>query len=100
MPCHIAGVIFLEGDSFAIGTMGHDNWVTARVIRAEYVGPQDEPIIHLDRHIPVNMHFLSLLLSTHSGTNLSMNYYSLPNQLLYACLYEPLFLLMRSYMRL
>ncbi len=55
-PVPGAGIALLEGEALAVGPIGQDHRIAAVLGRAEHVGPQHQPVVHLDRHVPVDAH--------------------------------------------
>ena len=51
-----ARIAVLEGKPLGIGAICQDHRIAAFGDRAEHVGAQDEPIVHGDRHVPVDAH--------------------------------------------
>ena len=52
----LVGVEVLEVQPLAVRPVGEDDRRLAGLGRAEHVGPQDEPVVDGDRHVPVDPH--------------------------------------------
>ena len=51
-----ARIAVLEGKPLGVRAVGQDHRVAAFGDRPEHVGAQDEPVVHGDRHVPVDAH--------------------------------------------
>ena len=56
-----AGVAVLKRETLGVRTVAQDRRIVAFGDRAEHVGPEHEPIIHRDRHIPIDAHAVAHL---------------------------------------
>src|SRR6185295_11878799 len=50
-------VALLEGEALAVGTVAQQRRVLPFAVGPEHVGPQHQPIVHADGHVPVDLHF-------------------------------------------
>ncbi len=55
------GIAFVEGEALGIGPVAQDHRVASLGRRAEQIGAQYQPVIHGDRHVPIDAHAVARL---------------------------------------
>src|SRR5260370_40043127 len=55
------GIALLEGEALGIGPVAQDHRVASLGRRAEQIGAQYQPVIHGDRHVPIDAHAVARL---------------------------------------
>src|ERR1700674_4288326 len=66
-PFPRARIAVLKGEALGIGAVAEDHWIAAVLDRAKDVGPQHQPVIHLDRNVPVDAHAVALFTAHFVG---------------------------------
>ena len=66
-----AGIAFLEGEALGIGAVGEDHGVFPGLHRPKNIGAEHEAVVHLDRHVPIDVHAVAHLAARLMGFGLA-----------------------------
>ena len=62
-----ARIALLEGEALGVGAVAQDHRIFAGLHRPEHVGAQHEAVVHLDRHVPIDVHAVAHLAARLMG---------------------------------